>query len=367
MPDADFSIAILAWFERAGRKHLPWQHDITPYRVWVSEIMLQQTQVATAIPYFERFMAALPTVNALAQAPLDQVLQLWTGLGYYARARNLHRTAKIIHDTHCGLFPSNVESLTALPGIGRSTAGAIAAIAFGQHACILDGNVKRVLARFHGIAGWPGELAIARKLWSHAEGHTPTQQVGAYTQAIMDIGATLCTRSKPACERCPLQKQCVAYLQNSIADYPSKKPKKSLPVRSVKLLMIRNTAGEILLLQRPPTGLWGGLWCLPEIAENENIRDALAELDLIHAALIEEWPSWRHSFSHYHLDISPMLLQTRYTQNKIAQLHERWINPANPLAVGVAAPIKKLLAQLAEKSDFTSDSYIRLDRTHSQP
>ena len=220
----DFSRAVLTWFDKHGRKTLPWQQGITPYRVWLSEIMLQQTQVTTVIPYFERFVARFPDVASLAAAPINDVLHLWTGLGYYARARNLHRCAQTLVCNYGGEFPATVEALAELPGIGRSTAGAIVSIAFKQRAAILDGNVKRVLARYHAVAGWPGDATTLKTLWVHAETHTPKKRVNNYTQAMMDLGATLCTRSKPACERCPVMSTCVAYATGQVNLYPGKKP-----------------------------------------------------------------------------------------------------------------------------------------------
>ncbi|HQQ63656.1 MAG TPA: A/G-specific adenine glycosylase [Pseudomonadales bacterium] len=342
-----FSAALLRWFDKAGRKHLPWQQNISAYRVWVSEIMLQQTQVATVIPYFNRFMEKFPDVQTLAAAPLDDVLSLWTGLGYYSRARNLHRTAQVVTEIHGGKFPDNVDILMRLPGIGRSTAAAIASIAYGKSTAILDGNVKRVLARFHAVEGWPGDAAVTKKLWLHAEQHMPHKRAGDYTQAIMDLGATVCTRSKPRCEACPLRKHCAAYWQDTIAQYPGKKAGKVLPTRSVQMLMIRNPDGEVLLQQRPPSGLWGGLWCLPELPEQENIAALCKQLSGHKPARTESWPGWRHSFSHFHLDITPVLVDIRKTPDVVAEQNWRWVLPADQQKIGLAAPVKRLLDQLA--------------------
>lgn len=342
-----FSTAVLHWFDHSGRKHLPWQQDITPYRVWLSEIMLQQTQVSTVISYFEKFTHKFPDVASLASAPIDDVLALWTGLGYYTRARNLHRTAKIISSEYQSLFPDNVETLIGFPGIGRSTAAAIISIAYNKKAAILDGNVKRVLARFHAVAGWPGENAVAKILWQHAEDHTPKKRAGDYTQAMMDLGATVCTRSKPRCDNCPLRTHCEAYWQDSIALYPGRKNNKSLPVKAVQMLMIRNPVGEILLQQRPPTGLWGGLWCLPEIAVTDNIADNCKKLCDQKPRVQEIWPTWRHSFSHYHLDITPVLLELPKISATINEPGWRWITPTQSHTLGLPAPLVRLLAQLA--------------------
>lgn len=344
----DFSRRVLAWFDVHGRKHLPWQQQITPYRVWLSEIMLQQTQVSTVIPYFERFIAHFPDVHSLATAPIDDVLHLWTGLGYYARARNLHRCAQVIVEQYEGEFPACVDILSQLPGIGRSTAGAILSIAHQQRAAILDGNVKRVLARHHLVDGWPGNTQTLKRLWHYAEQQTPEQRVNHYTQAMMDLGATICTRGKPACERCPVMDTCLAYAQGKIADYPGRKPKKVLPVKTVQLLMLRNPAGDILLHQRPPAGIWGGLWSFPELAVEADAR-IHAEDQFGPVADYEMWDSYRHTFSHYHLDITPVLLQLNKEPVRIAEPHtSMWYNIHQPPSIGLAAPVKKLLERLAE-------------------
>ncbi len=342
-----FSKAVLAWFDKSGRKHLPWQHDITPYRVWLSEIMLQQTQVNTVIPYFEKFAAQFPDIHALADAKQGDVLALWTGLGYYSRARNLHRTAQILSTDYHGIFPNDIESLSALPGIGRSTAAAIISIAYQKRAAILDGNVKRVLARFHTVAGWPSDNAVTKKLWQHAEEHTPKNRCGDYTQAMMDLGATVCTRTKPRCTQCPLQKHCAAYREDSIALYPAKKTSKTLPVKSVNMLMIYNTDGEVLLQQRTPSGLWGGLWCLPENTSLKNADQICKALCGQQPSATEIWSGWRHSFSHFHLEITPVLLRVDTNYCAIAEANLQWLHPNQITNVGVPAPTARLLAQLA--------------------
>ncbi len=340
-----FSHSVLKWFDKYGRKHLPWQQAITPYRVWLSEIMLQQTQVATVIPYFERFVEKFPNVQSLAAAPLDEVLHLWTGLGYYARARNLHRCAQTVVAEFNGEFPSTVAALSELRGIGRSTAGAIVSIAFQKRAAILDGNVKRVLARYHAIDGWPGQLETLNKLWEIAEQHTPAKRANDYTQAMMDMGATLCTRSKPKCGHCPLQSGCLAYAQQEQSRYPGKKPKKALPEKSVQLLMLRNPQGEILLQQRPQQGIWGGLWSFPELASDKDpelfVTDHFAKV-----ANSEVWDSYRHTFSHYHLDITPVLIQLAKHPKAISSGGAHWYSLHQPEALGLAAPVKKLLEKL---------------------
>lgn len=344
---SSFSAPVLKWFDQHGRKHLPWQQDISAYRVWLSEIMLQQTQVATVIPYFERFIARFPNVQSLAAAPIDEVLHLWTGLGYYARARNLHKCAQTVVSQHGGEFPATVEALVELPGIGRSTAGAIVSIAFQKRAAILDGNVKRVLARYHAVEGWPGQLDVARQLWEIAENYTPKTRANHYTQAMMDMGATLCTRSKPKCDACPLSGGCIAYAQGNPQDYPGKKPKKTLPEKSVQLLMLRNPAGDLLLQQRPAQGIWGGLWSFPELAIDADAQEYVED-HYGKVIELEEWNSYRHTFSHYHLDITPVLVQLAKSPNAIGESANHWYNPHQPDALGLAAPVKKLLEKLAQ-------------------
>ena len=338
----------LAWFDHSGRKDLPWQQDINPYRVWVSEIMLQQTQVTTVIPYFERFMQELPTVQALAAASEDQVLHLWTGLGYYSRARNLHKSARTICEQSDGVFPSTVEALCELPGIGRSTAGAIVSIAFQQPAAILDGNVKRVLARFHAIEGWPGKSDVLKTLWQTAEAHAPQERVADYSQVMMDLGATLCTRSKPACPLCPLNADCLAHQQGNPQEYPGKKPKKVLPIKTAQVLIIQNSKGELLLERRPPSGIWGGLWVFPQIDSDADVDDYCAEQFGKTLATVERWNNFRHTFSHYHFDMSPVIIQLQKTPNIVMEAGQRlWYNRQQPAEVGLAAPIKKLMSRLA--------------------
>lgn len=341
-----FAKTVLSWFDKNGRKHLPWQQDVTPYRVWLSEVMLQQTQVATVIPYFETFVARFPTVKALAKAPVDDVLHLWTGLGYYARARNLHRCAQMLVADYQGIFPDTVDALSALPGIGRSTAGAIVSIAFQKRAAILDGNVKRVLARYHAVEGWPGQSDVLNQLWDIAEGYTPRSRPHHYTQAMMDMGATLCTRSKPRCDSCPLRTGCVAYAQGNPQDYPGKKPKKTLPEKSVQLIMLRNTAGDILLEQRPAQGIWGGLWSFPELAPGKSAKKFTEDF-YGKVATVESWDAYRHTFSHYHLDITPVLVQLSQLSHKVAEKKYHWYDPHRPEALGLAAPVKKLLQKIA--------------------
>jgi len=340
------STRLLKWFDRHGRKNLPWQNPITPYRVWVSEIMLQQTQVDTVIPYFNRFIERFPTIKTLAQAPLDDVLHLWTGLGYYARARNLHRCAQILHSEHNDKLPADTEQLASLPGIGRSTAAAITSIAYQQPTAILDGNVKRVLARHNAIPGWPGKTAVLNTLWDVAEQHMPKTRCRDYTQAIMDLGATLCVRSRPQCNICPLRNTCEAHRQGNPQDYPGKKPKKTLPVKSVQMLLIQNRHGDILLEKRPPTGIWGGLWSLPELTPTDNAKQHITTT-YGEVNTYTEWHPLRHTFSHYHLDITPVIAEIKNNTPCVLESNRQlWYNLQQPQKIGLAAPVKNLLNKL---------------------
>jgi A/G-specific adenine glycosylase len=344
LPMDTFAQRVLAWFDTSGRHDLPWQHPRTPYRVWLSEIMLQQTQVTTAAPYFQRFVAALPTLPALAAAPLDDVLALWSGLGYYTRARNLHAAAHRCVALHGGDLPRDLAALTALPGIGRSTAAAIASQAWGERAAILDGNVKRVLARFHGVAGWPGRPAIESQLWSHAAGHLPQHRLADYTQAQMDLGATLCTRSHPACNRCPLRDDCVALREGRVSELPTRKPGKIAPQRQAHVLWIEDACGNVLLQRRPPAGIWASLWTLPQAEDAESARawfDARLHGDF---TVGEALPSIAHAFSHYKLALHPLRWRGIAAGNRMADDEDlRWVDRAGLDALGIPAPIRKLL------------------------
>ncbi len=348
---ADFSNKLLAWFHEHGRHDLPWQQDKTPYRVWVSEIMLQQTQVSTVIPYYERFMARFPDVKSLAEADEDAVLHLWTGLGYYARARNLHKSAKILLRQYQGRFPDSVDALSELPGIGRSTAGAIIGAAMNKRAVILDGNVKRVLCRYHCIEGWPDQSDTLRKLWDIAASHTPEQACGEYNQAIMDLGASLCSRSRPACSLCPLQDACKAYKTNRTAEFPQKKPKKKIPVKSTTMLVLLSPDGnKVLLEKRAPTGIWGGLWSLPEVPSGDSPDSFLLVNGLRQTGKPDIWQPLRHTFSHFHLDITPVLVTLAQPQSGVMEKGRwHWYDLAQPGQIGLAAPVKKLLDALGDR------------------
>ena len=300
---------LIEWYARHGRKNLPWQRDPTPYRVWVSEIMLQQTRVGVVIGYYERFMARFPDLAALADAPLDDVLGLWTGLGYYSRARNLHRTAAVVRDRHGGAMPRDLDALVALPGIGRSTAGAILALSHGDRHPILDGNVKRVLCRYHGIGGWPGEGRVERALWELAERHTPREDVAAHTQAIMDLGATLCTRSRPLCAMCPLEADCAARREGAQARYPAPRPRRETPRRETAFLVLRDPGGALLLERRPPAGIWGGLWCFPECAPGTDVEAVCRSRFGVRPAATTALAPIAHGFTHFKLDVYPILVE----------------------------------------------------------
>ena len=342
---SDFATRLLEWFDEHGRKDLPWQHPKDAYRVWVSEVMLQQTQVQTVIPYFERFMARFPDVITLADAAQDDVLQHWSGLGYYARARNLHRAAQVIRDNHAGEFPRALDEVIDLPGVGRSTAGAILSLAFGQRHTILDGNVKRVLARHQAVEGWPGRTAVAKQLWDIAEQYTPEENTAAYTQAIMDLGATLCTRSKPACERCPVAPDCQALSLGSVTELPGRKPKKEKPLRATTMVIARHD-GHVYLERRPEAGIWGGLWSLPEIGEAE-VRDWCRETLASGSDEVESWQPLRHSFSHYDLDIHPIVVRVGAPLSKVADSGDAtWHRLGDEPPGGMAAPVHKLIERL---------------------
>ena len=344
-----FSWRVLHWYAEKGRRDLPWQYNTTPYRVWVSEIMLQQTQVATVIPYYRRFMKRFPDIPALAAAGIDQVLHLWTGLGYYARARNLHAAAVIIRDRHAGQFPETFDEVLALPGIGRSTAGAILALARGQRHAILDGNVKRVLARFHAIEGWPGKSEVLQRLWELAERHTPKRQVADYTQAMMDLGATVCTRGRPDCEGCPLAADCLARQASRQREYPSPRPRKALPIRRTRMLLLYNDRHEVLLEQRPSSGIWGGLWSLPELAGDEGVEDWCSGRLGLPVQVTGEWPVVQHTFSHFRLEMRPVLARAAETSAAVRDATGwLWYKPGAGQERGFAAPVAQLLQRFNE-------------------
>jgi len=332
---------LLAWFDRAGRKNLPWQQDPTPYRVWVSEIMLQQTQVATVIGYYERFMQRFPDVRVLAAAPIDEVLHLWTGLGYYARARNLQRAAQVIVAAHGGEFPQTIEAMQTLPGVGRSTAGAILALSRSQRHPILDGNVKRVLTRYFGIDGFPGEREVEKTLWSLADECTPAERVAHYTQAIMDLGATLCVRSRPLCAACPLAERCIARIEGRQAALPTPRPKKIRPQRSAYVVLMVRDDGAVLLERRPPAGIWGGLWTLPQFDDRAAAQSWIGREEGTLSL-----PPYAHAFTHFDLTLHPLLVRTAPAPGAADDERYRWYEPRQPARIGLAKPALELIRSL---------------------
>ncbi len=341
MTPEQFQAALLSWFDQYGRKDLPWQKNVTPYRIWVSEVMLQQTQVTTAIPYFEQFMEKFPTVEVLANAQLDEVLHRWSGLGYYARARNLHKAAVMVNEQG---FPETKNEWMALPGIGESTAGAILSIAYKQSHAILDGNVKRVLCRFMAVEGWPGKNAINKLLWEHSRCFTPEKNVADYTQAIMDLGATICIRSNPFCNKCPVCEACKARKLGWVNELPTPKPKKNIPVKKCVFLILKNDKKEIFLEKRAPAGIWGGLWSLPEFSDIESIM-AWCQIKKVNTENFQTLSSRRHPFSHYHLDYSAIIINHQNPVNYITEAGKTiWFdNSVKNVKVGLPAPIKKLI------------------------
>ena len=348
-PKIAIAPALLRWWKTHGRKDLPWQQNPSPYRIWVSEIMLQQTQVATVERYFDRFIAAFPDITALANATADEVLHLWSGLGYYSRGRNLHRAACLIRDRHNGVLPTSYAELLELPGIGRSTAGAILALSAGQRVPILDGNVRRVLLRVHGIADWPGSASVVNRLWALAEEAMPERRVAQYTQAIMDLGATVCTGRNPDCEQCPLASVCIARAAGSVARIPARRPRKSRP-RKTTVLALAVVDNRVLLERRAPSGIWGGLWSFPEFpnadAVNQWCRDRFGRPP----ATIKAWPVVSHSFSHFDLDMTPVEISIDGADRQVMD-GDRWLwyNTQAPAEVGLAAPVAQLLQAIGDR------------------
>jgi A/G-specific adenine glycosylase len=340
-----FSSRVIAWQHQHGRHGLPWQTNRDPYRIWVSEVMLQQTQVVTVIPYFLRFMARFPDVNTLANASEDSVLELWSGLGYYSRARNLHKAAQQVVEHHAGVFPHATAFLESLPGIGRSTASAIAALAFGQTQAILDGNVKRVLARHAGVSGWPSDKTIENKLWALAESRLPEDSIEAYTQGMMDLGASLCTRTRPNCDLCPIADDCVGLKQGRLAHLPTPKPKKILPERQVQMLILMDH-DQILLEKRPSRGIWGGLLSFPEIApEIDALQYCQHQLGFT-VQTSDSLPMLRHTFTHFRLSISPQIVQIAARPTTTGLTQHRWLSKSDVLKAAVPSPVRCLLLQL---------------------
>jgi A/G-specific adenine glycosylase len=337
-----FSQRLLRWWARHGRKDLPWQHPRTPYRVWISEIMLQQTQVATVIPYFERWMEAFPDIAALAEASADDVLAHWSGLGYYARARNLHKTAVLCMQRHVGKLPTNAEDLSALPGIGQSTANAIVSQATDQPAAVLDGNVRRVLARHAAIEGWTGKASVQKLLWKEAESRLPGERGADYTQAIMDLGAMICTRSKPGCDFCPVHSDCRALNLGQVQDLPSPKPATKVTDKTLHMLILEDGQGRVLLERRPPAGIWGGLWCLPDGTSVSAIESALGFSCIAAHAL----PMVEHRLSHIRMTIRPTLAIVGDARQVKCSGQLDWFDPRQQQGLGLPKPVTDLLSRL---------------------
>jgi len=344
-PRRSFAARLIAWQHAHGRHDLPWQRTRDAYRIWLSEIMLQQTQVATVIPYYDRFVASFPDVRALAAASLDRVLERWSGLGYYRRAHHLHAAAKAIVERHGGVFPCDAQTIATLPGVGRSTAAAIAAFAFGARGAILDGNVRRLLARHRGIAGYPGEPKVERALWQQAEMLLPDRDIEAYTQALMDLGATICTRAAPRCLECPVAFECIARREDRIAELPSPRPRKMLPQRAVRVLVIER-AGAILFEKRPAAGIWAGLWSLPEIAIDGDVARQCKVRFATDVVTGEALPPIEHGFTHFRLTIHPQRISVRKWPARAEAPGLVWLTRDDALAAALPAPIKALIRRV---------------------
>ena len=348
MTCTDFSTRIIAWQKRHGRHDLPWQNTRDPYRIWLSEIMLQQTQVATVIPYYTRFLEKFATLRDLATASEDEVLALWSGLGYYSRGRNLLRAAQIVAEKFRGEFPKAMDDILALPGIGQSTAAAISAFAFGERQAILDGNVKRVFARHFGVAGFPGEKKVDTKLWSVANEALPKKNIEAYTQGLMDLGATVCLRAQPLCLACPVEEHCVAKRDGRIQELPTPRPKKAVPEKSTTMLIIVD-AGEVLLEKRPPTGVWAGMWCFPEVVNGASPRHVCRERYGLETKSLKPWSVLRHGFTHFKLSITP---QPIVVQKKLPRASEpscMWLSIDDALKAAIPKPVRELLIKLDQR------------------
>jgi len=340
-----FARAIIRWQRRHGRHDLPWQGARDPYAIWLAEIMLQQTQVAAVVPYYLRFRSRFPDIASLAAADEDEVLRLWSGLGYYSRARNLHRAAGLIVERHGGEFPRALREIEALPGIGRSTAAAIAGFAFGARAAILDGNVKRVLARHFVVEGFPGAATVERELWRRAESLVPARDNAAYIQGLMDLGATLCTARNPQCPRCPVRATCGARAANRVAELPTPRPRRRVPTRRTTMLILRR-GGEILLEKRPSVGVWGGLWSFPEVGRGDDSAAASARRHGCELAGLARLGGLRHGFTHFTLEITPLLATVQRLRPGVAQPGAVWLPIEEALGAAVPVPVRKLLTVL---------------------
>ncbi|PPC81217.1 MAG: A/G-specific adenine glycosylase [Methylotenera sp.] len=343
----DFANRLISWQKIHGRHDLPWQNTTDPYAIWVSEIMLQQTQVSAVIGYYAKFMARFPTIADLANATQDEVLQHWSGLGYYSRARNLHHAAQTMMDEHAGQFPQDFNTIQTLSGIGRSTAAAIASFAFNQVQTILDGNVKRVLARHFAISGWTSAPKTEKTLWQLAESLLPQSDMVAYTQGLMDLGATICTRSKPKCTACPLVSTCMAYQQQLTTVLPTPKPKKSIPEKSTTMLILRQ-GNEVMLVKRPATGIWGGLWSFPEIDDHEQqdyVALALSQFG-INTTVDAPLATISHVFTHFKLHIKPQLLTVNKHALQAREANAVWLDIEDALGAAIPTPVRNILLQL---------------------
>ncbi len=340
-----FAARLIRWQKRHGRHDLPWQGTRDPYAIWVSEIMLQQTQVATVIPYYLRFLARFPDIASLAAAPLDAVLTHWSGLGYYSRARHLHRAAHVIMRVHGGRFPVTFEAVLALPGVGRSTAAAICAFAFGARRAILDGNVKRVMTRYFGVRGYPGDRQVEETLWRKAESLLPKRQIAAYTQALMDLGTSVCARRQPRCLACPLRTGCVAHSKGLTESIPAPRAKKALPHKQTVMLVLQH-AGEVLLEKRPPAGIWGGLWCFPEAAPDDDVGKICARRFGASISAAQPLPTLEHGFTHFRLSIQPQRVRVAQLAPRAAEPGHVWLSVEEARSAAVPTPVKRILASL---------------------
>ncbi len=345
MKEATFATRVIAWQKLHGRHDLPWQNTRDPYRIWLSEIMLQQTQVATVIPYYARFLEKFPTLADLTRASEDEVLALWSGLGYYSRGRNLLRAAQIATEKFGGECPREFDDILALPGIGQSTAAAISAFAFGERRAILDGNVKRVFARHFGVEGFYGEKKVETQLWSIAEDELPKKGIEAYTQGLMDLGATICVRSRPLCLACPVEDSCIAKRDGRIQELPTRRPKKAVPEKSTTMLIITH-GGEVLLEKRPPTGVWAGMWCFPELINGANPREVCRERFGLETKLSKPWRVLQHGFTHFKLSITPQPIAVREKLSRVTEPGVTWLSIDDARATAIPKPVRDLLTKL---------------------
>jgi A/G-specific adenine glycosylase len=341
----DFSSRLIVWQKLHGRHDLPWQNTTDPYAIWVSEIMLQQTQVTAVIGYYSKFMQRFPTISALANATQDEVLQHWSGLGYYSRARNLHNAAQTIMDDHGGVFPQDFDTIQTLSGIGRSTAAAIASFAFNQVQTILDGNVKRVLARHFAVEGWPGTPKTEKELWSLAEGLLPKTDMVAYTQGLMDLGATLCSRSKPQCLQCPLVKSCQAYQQQRVSQLPTPKPRKTIPEKHTTMLIMLQ-GDHVMLEKRPPSGIWGGLWSFPEQESTDDYSAVAQQRFGMTVQPQQALPQLSHAFTHFKLHITPQPLEVIKRHSEVRETGQIWLSIEDAIGAAIPTPVRKILQSM---------------------